>query len=89
MRKTRERARGVIDPGDIIIIEGQEYGRPYNGKKWALNFWTIRTALRVDDITNNGTIHAHDRQKKRYLLNAIDEPPARYIVRIIKGRRQA
>ena len=86
MREKSKRARGAIDPGDIIIVEGQEYGRPYNGKKWLPNFWTIRRALRVDDITNNGTIHAHDKQRQRYLLNAIDEPPARYIVRIIRRR---
>lgn len=89
MRKTRERARGVIDPGDIIVVEGLEYGRPYTGKQWRYNFWTITHAWRVDDITNNGKIHAHDANGQRHVIHALDSPPARYIKRIIKGRRPA
>ena len=89
MKEESKRARGVINPGDIIIIEGLEYGRPYTGKQWQYNFWTITHAWRVDDITNNGKIHAHDANGQRHVIHALDSPPARYIKRIIKGRRPA
>lgn len=75
----------TINIGDIIIVESFDFGRDYSGNVWANNFLRLRHAWRVDDISNNGSIKAHDIHGKFKRIHALDKPPHYpYIVRVIQ-----
>lgn len=67
----------AIDPGDIIIVTTLEEVQD--------DFQKLHRAWRVDDISNNGKILAHDFRGKKKMLHALDRPPCYpYIVRVVK-----
>ena len=78
-----------INIGDIIIVEKLEFVKSHTQQAWKLtnnNEWSkVRRAWRVDDITNNGKIKAHDGYgKKNLLIHAMDKAPCtHYIVRVV------
>ena len=81
-----------IEIGDIIIVDCQEFVETDifgNGE-----FVYTREAWRVDDVTNNGRIKAHDRNGNRRGIHALDNRPPYYprLVKVIPqdtGRRGA
>lgn len=78
----------IINTGDIIIIESKDFCRDYSGNVWSNNFLKLRHAWRVDDITNNGKITAHDMHGKRKTIHALDRPPCfPYIVKVISAKK--
>ena len=68
----------TINFGDIIIVENLVWEQDH--------FHRVRNAWKVDDINNQGKIHAHDAHGKRKLIHALDRPPCYpYIVKVISA----
>lgn len=53
--------RKAINNGDIIIVSNLEYIGDYDKRGYKPEFTRALRAWIVDDIGNNGTIHAHDK----------------------------
>lgn len=64
---------GMLFGGDIIKILDDVFDESIKSKCWSENFVKQAKFLRVDSVTNNGTIRAHDKNRRFYLLNA-NEP---------------
>ena len=76
--------RKAINNGDIIIVSNLEYIGNYDKCGYKPEFTRALRAWKVDDIRNNGTIHAHDKHGKRKIIHALDKYPCTaYIVRVI------
>lgn len=76
--------RKAINNGDIIIVSNLEYIGDYDKRGYKPEFTRALRAWIVDDIGNNGTIHAHDKHGKSKLIHALDKSPCTaYIVRVI------
>lgn len=72
----------IINDGDIIIVEQQVFDRSLSDSKHI--FLRLRFAWRVDSITNNGSIKAHDHKGQRHYIHAMDKPGhVAYIVKTI------
>lgn len=79
--------RKAINNGDIIIVSNLEYIGDYDKRGYKPEFTRTLRAWIVDDIGNNGTIHAHDIHGKRKMIHALDKPPCYpYIVRVVPAR---
>lgn len=58
--------------GDIVKIKDSVFDKSIKSKCWSENFVNQTRFLRVDSVTNNGTIRAHDKNRKFYLLSATE-----------------
>lgn len=72
MKKYREVRLGMLFDGDIIKIKDSVFDESIKSKCWAENFVNQVKFLRVDSVTNNGTIRAHDKNRRFYLLSAAE-----------------
>lgn len=70
MKNYKEIRKGMIFDGDIIKIVDSVFDESIKSKCWPENFVNQIKFLKVDSITNNGTIRAHDKNRHFYLLSA-------------------
>ena len=74
----------VINENDVIIVKTSEYQRQYGNSSYKSEFSHCLRAWRVDSITNNGKINAHDLHGRKKLIHALDKYPCYpHIVRVI------
>lgn len=72
MKNYKSVSLGMLWSGDIIKIVDRVFDDSIKSKCWAVNFVDQVKFLRVDSVTNNGTIRAHDKNKNPYLLSTIN-----------------
>lgn len=70
MKKYKEIRLGMLFDGDIIKINDSVFDESIKSKCWTENIVNQVKFLRVDSVSSNGTIHAHDKNKRFYLLSA-------------------
>lgn len=77
-----------IETGNIIIVSELQYSGDYTQNRHdpyiKREFTRVFNAYRVDDISNNGKIKCHNRQRKARYIHALDSAPAPYIKRVIQ-----
>ena len=69
----KEIRKGQAWHGDIIKVSASIYDDSIITNNWNLHFVKRTQFLRIDSISNNGTIKAHDKTGKR-ILTSIDAP---------------
>lgn len=73
MKEYKKIRIGMVFDGDIIKILDDAFDESIKSKRWSENFVKQAKFLRIDSVTNNGTIRAHDKNRRFYLLNT-NEP---------------
>lgn len=72
MKKYKEKRLGMVFGGDIIKIKDSVFDESIRSKCWSKNFVDQIKFLRVDFVSNNGSIRAHDKNKRIYWLSVIN-----------------
>lgn len=70
MKEYKEIRLGMLFDGDNIKVMDSVFDDSIKSKSWTKNFVNQVKFLRVDSVTNNGTIRAHDKNSRFYLLSA-------------------
>lgn len=70
MKEYKKIRTGMVFDGDIIKILDDVFDESIKSKCWSKNFVKQTKFLKVDSVSNNGTIKAHDKNQRFYLLYA-------------------